>query len=76
MGRDREKEGEKHQLVASHTPPTRDQVHNPGLCPDQESNREPLICWTTLNPLSHTSQGRNVIGFLKIHTQEIFYSDF
>ena len=40
-GEGREKEGEKHQcVVASHTPPTRDLAHNPGMCPDWESNRQ------------------------------------
>ena len=33
-GRDREREGEKHQSVASHTTPIGDLVHNPGMCPD------------------------------------------
>ena len=36
-------EGEKHQcLVASHTPPTGDLAHNPGMCPDWESNWRPF----------------------------------
>ena len=30
---------EKHQLVASCTPPPGDLVHNPDLCPDRESNQ-------------------------------------
>ena len=39
----REKEGEKHQcVVASHAPPTGDRAHNPGVCPDWESNWRPL----------------------------------
>ena len=29
---------EKHRLVASHTPPTGDLDHNPGMCPDWELN--------------------------------------
>ena len=33
---------EKHSLVASHTPPTRDLAHNPGMCPDWESNQRPF----------------------------------
>ena len=36
---------EKHQLVASHMPLTGDLAHNPGMCPDQESNRWPLSLW-------------------------------
>ena len=42
-GREGEREGEKHQcVVASHTPPTGDLVHNPGMCPDWELNWWPL----------------------------------
>ena len=33
---------EKHQLVASQMPPTRDLAQNPGMCPDQELNWRPL----------------------------------
>ena len=34
-----EREGEKHQrVIASHTPPTGDLAHSPGMCPDWESN--------------------------------------
>ena len=43
MGREREREEEKHQyVVASHTPPTGDLAHNPGMCPDWESNQRPF----------------------------------
>ena len=48
-GEGREKEtkrnidaGKKHQLVASHAPPTGDLAHNPGMCPDWESNSRPF----------------------------------
>ena len=42
-GREREREGEKHQcVVASHTPSTGDLAHNPGMCPDWESNLWPF----------------------------------
>ena len=38
-GTEGEREGEQHQsVVASHTPPTGDLAHNPGMCPDWESN--------------------------------------
>ena len=40
-GEGREREGEKHPLVVSHTPPTGDLACNPGMCPDQESNLQP-----------------------------------
>ena len=32
------REGERHQFVASRSPPTGDLAHNPGKCPDRESN--------------------------------------
>ena len=35
---------EKHQSVASHTPPTGDPACKPGMCPDQESNLPPSVC--------------------------------
>ena len=36
-GREREREGEKHQyVVASHMPRTGDLAHNPGMCPRLE----------------------------------------
>ena len=39
-GEEREKERENHQcVVASHNPSTRDPTHNPGTCPDWESER-------------------------------------
>ena len=38
-GREGEREGEKHQgVVDSSTPLTGDPAHNPGMCPDWESN--------------------------------------
>ena len=57
-GEGKKKEGEKHQcVVASSVPPTGDLAHNPGMCPDWESNSNPLVCRLALDPLSHTSQG-------------------
>ena len=41
MGREGEREGEKHQRVASGTPPTEDLAHAPGMCPDWEPNQRP-----------------------------------
>ena len=42
-GREGEREGGKHQcVVASCTPPTGDLAHNPGMCPDWESNWQPF----------------------------------
>ena len=41
--REGERQGEKHQcVVASCAPPTGDLAHNPGMCPDWESNPRPF----------------------------------
>ena len=41
-GKGREKERERNINVwVSHAPPTGDLAHNPGLCPDWESNPQP-----------------------------------
>ena len=44
-------------MVGSHVHPTGDLAHNPGMCPDWESNQRPFGSQATLNPLSRTSQG-------------------
>ena len=44
--------------VVSHVAPTGDLAYNPGMGPDWESNWQPFVLQPTLNPLSHTSQGR------------------
>ena len=60
MGRKGEREGEKHQCVlASHMPPSGDLANKPGMCPDWESNQQPLVHRPAPNPWSHTSQGSN-----------------
>ena len=42
-GNEGEKEGEEYQyFVASYAPRTGDLAHNPGMCPDQESNHLPF----------------------------------
>ena len=42
-GKEGEREGEKHQsVIAFHVSSTGDLAHNPGKCPDWESNWQPL----------------------------------
>ena len=42
-GREGEREEERHQCaIASHVSRTEDLVHNPGMCPDWESNQRPF----------------------------------
>ena len=36
---------QKHPLVGPPMQPARDQAHNPGMCPDWESNQWPLALW-------------------------------
>ena len=55
-----EREGKKHPLVASCTL-TGDLAHNPGVCPDWESNWQPFGLQPVLNLLSCTSQGISCI---------------
>ena len=43
MGREGEREGEKHERVGvSPRLPTEDLAHNPGMCPDWGSNGQPF----------------------------------
>ena len=62
ISRERGREGEKYQcMVTSGVVPTGDVAHNPGMCPDWESNQRPFGLQPTLNPLSYTSQGLTFI---------------
>ena len=45
-------------------PPTWDQVRNPGMCPDLESNSKLLVSRMMPNLLSHTSQGQDCVFLL------------
>ena len=56
-GREGEREGEKHQLVASHMPPTGDLACNPGKCPDWELTPWPFGLWASAqSPDAHWPQ--------------------
>ena len=61
MGRVEEREGEEHQCVlGSHAPSTGDQARVTQACaPAGNQTSDPLVCRPVLNPLSHTSQGKN-----------------
>ena len=59
MGRERERQGEKHQcVVASHTPPTVTWPVTQAYALTGTQTGHPLIRRPTLNPLSYTSQGK------------------
>ena len=49
----------------SRAPPTGDLAHNPGMCPDWESNQRPFGSQPAFNPLSHTSQGLSMLHLNK-----------
>ena len=69
--RGREGEREKHQcVVASHMASTGDIAHNPGMCPDWESNQRHFGSQLVLKPLSYTSQDF-FFFFLKHFTESI-----
>ena len=55
---------------ASHTPPTGDLAHNPGICPDWEVNWQPFgLQAITLNPLSEPHQpGMMLLIFFRQNT--------
>ena len=60
------REGEKHQFdretligCFSHTPPTGDQTHSPGWCPDWESNRRPFTFQDDTQPIEPHQSGHN-----------------
>ena len=55
-GREGEREGEKHQCekhwsVASSLSPDQDRTCNPGMYPEQESNRQPFSLWNDVQPI-------------------------
>ena len=56
-GERKEKKGEKHQLVASQTPPARDWPATQACALTGNRTSDPLVCRLALKPLSHTSQG-------------------
>ena len=64
-GREGEREGEKHQLAASHMPPTRDLTYNPSMCHDQESNQQPFGLRDDAQPTeSYQSGHENNLGVM------------
>ena len=62
----RKKEGEKHQCVlASHIPPTEDLAHNPGMCPDWESNWRPFGSQASVQSTEPHQPGLKINKILK-----------
>ena len=55
----KEREKKYQCVVAPHMTPTGDLSRNPGMCLTGNGTSDPLVHRPVLNPLSHTSQGRN-----------------
>ena len=56
---------EIHQLVASHTPPTGDLAHNPGVCPDWASKRRPFSLQAGAQSTESHGPGQNFTLILR-----------
>ena len=69
-GKGREKEGEKHRLVASHRQLTWDRMYNPGMFPNWESNQWPFTLQDNAQPTEPHRPGLNC-AFLK-PTRKLF----
>ena len=68
MGKEGEREGEKHQCVAaSHAPSTGDLAHNPGLCHDQERNLRPIGLQAGAQPTEPHQPGQIIWHFNSTH---------
>ena len=67
-GKEGEREGEKHQcVVAFHLPPTGDPAHNPGMCPDWESNQRPFGSQTGTQSTEPHQPGQTLQFFKKCY---------
>ena len=64
---DGEREGEKHQcVVVSHVLPTRDLAHNPGMCPDWESNWRPFGFQASTPSTEPHQPGQEIHSYLRV----------
>ena len=67
-GREREREGEKHQLMAASCVPTGDLARNPGMCPRLGTELATLIL--RLAPTTEPHQPEQLLNFLILLTDE------
>ena len=70
-GKEKEKETnidvkEKHWMVVSHMSPTRDLAHNPGMCPDRESNQQPFGSQASTQSIETHQPGLNIVSYAYI----------
>ena len=74
-GRERKREGEKHQCVVAFLapPPTGDLACNPGMCPDWELNQWLLGLETSTQSTEPHQPGLMQFQFLKNYLEYFFY---
>ena len=66
-GKERKREGEKHQcVVASHAPPTEDLACNPGMYPDWELNQWPFGSQARTQPTEPHQPGTNLLFLAEV----------
>ena len=66
-----EREGEKHQcVVASYVAATGDLAHNPGMCPDWESNRRPFGSFAACTQSTELGQPRQYLYNFEFQKRE------
>ena len=71
VGREGQKEGEKHQcVVASHMPPTGGLACNSGTCPDWKSNQQPFGSQASTQSTEIHQPGQKSLNSLKKKLQE------
>ena len=72
-----EREGETHQcVVASSVPSTWDLTHNPGMCPDWESNQHPFVSQAGIQYTEPHQQGQVLRYHLLTNISPLFCFDF
>ena len=73
-GKEGKREGEKHQcVVVSRAPPTGDLAHNPGMCPDWESNWQPFASQSSTQSTEPHQPGQVSIHSLKWNLAHPFW---
>ena len=72
--REGERKRDKHQcVVASHAPPTGDLARNPGMCPDWESNQQPLASQAGTQPTEPHQPGLKLIFLYSVRYAPRFF---
>ena len=61
-------------VLSSHTSPTGDLACSPDMCPDWESNWQPLVHRRSLNPLRLNSQGAKAIVKQAPHPSKVIHN--